>query len=312
MGASEIVGMKIVEYYIRSILEDGIADLRKNIDLLNDVFSHLLTDPLLNVKFGYKILDDIKKFFRENDIPVRSAWSQNQFDLPCITVHLLSSQEDPQYRAFQDHVGYMTVPKVPSVILGPFYGTSYDPITGKIIVSKDLDMTNVNGGTILYCKRSNEYFTVRPTIVWNEPGTLAHDKIPQYFHIVDEDGTIPESVDFAELYILSSVDFETKRIAAITLMEIFEIRVNASTSSDEAIWLYYVVLYILSKNKNYFESVGLESQTFSANDFSRDAPKAPNNVWGRTFRMTFRVQHSWVEEEGAIGDVSTVMEVDHN
>jgi hypothetical protein len=88
----------------------------------------------------------------------------------------------------------------------------------------------------------------------------------------------------------------------------FEVRVNSNTSNDQAIWLYYIVAYILMKNKNKFEEVGLENQTFSTSEFSRDVGKMPNNIWGRTLRFSFLVQHTWKEKV----DVLEIVQVNVN
>ena len=288
-----------VEYFIRQVLQDGIQRLRSHPDTLDEVFEEL-TRPPLATTFGFKLVKDIKDFFTENDIPVRGAFSQNQIDLPSVTVHLISSQEDPQYRSMQDQMNYERVPKEPCVIQGPFYAMSYDPDTGRLWLPKTMDLSQFVSGRKLFSAEDDVVYTVKGTIVANDPGTPSYDLKDQYVTLVDPQGEIPEKVQFAKMSLLSSIDFYLKRWAGSWLREVFEIRMNAATNSDQAIWLYYITLYILFRNKGYFEQVGLESQTFSAGEFSRDLQKMPNNIWGRTIRMTFLVQHTWSEEVNAL------------
>lgn len=293
------MSMRIVEYYIRQVLSDSIQRLRDNPGQIEEVFSDLACPPLDKV-FGRKIIDEIKCFFTSNDIPVRSAFSQNQIDLPSISVHLISSQEDQQYRAMQDHVGFERVPKEPAVIQGPFYGISYDPDKGRLYLPKTMDLSEFINGRKLYSKEDDVVYTISGTIKANEPNTEPYDLQDQYITIVDPQGDIPDRLQYASMYLLSSVDFYLKRVAGTWLREVFEIRMNAATNSDQAIWLYYITLYTLLRNKAFFEQVGLESQTFGASEFTRDAQKMPNNIWGRTIRLTFMVQHTWTEDVDAV------------
>jgi hypothetical protein len=292
------MGFKIVEYYIRHVISDGIAELRKNPDLLDDVFAELTCSPL-DQMYGKKIVDEIKCFFKDNDIPVLAAYGQNQIQLPCISVHLISSQEDQDYRSMQDHWGFIRTPKKASVLAGPVYAKEYDPETGKLTFDKSVDLSKVVKGRKLFARRDDTVYTLVPTFKINK-NVPAYELEDQFVHVVDSTGGIPERVDFSELYILSSIDFEIHRLALTHFRENFEVRVNAQTNTDQAIWLYYIVSYILMRNKGNFEKLGMESQTYSASEFTRDVGKSPNNIWGRTFRFSFLVQHSWKEEVNAV------------
>lgn len=305
------MGLKIVEYYIRNVLSEGIQSLRTDIDLIDEVFEDLLIPPLGDV-FGKKIVDNIKRFFADNDVPVLSAFNPNQIQLPSVTVHLISSLEDPQYRSMQDQWAYQRTPKKASVILGPIYAKSYDPDSGKLTFTKNVNLIQFVHGRKLFARRDDLVFTLSGTMKINEPGTPSYELEDQYVHVVDEDGSIPESIDFAELYLLSSIDFELHRLAAVHFRETFEIRVNANTNSDEAIWLYYIIAYILMRNKDKFEEVGLESQTFSTSEFTRDVGKLPNSIWGRTLRFSFLVQHTWREKVDTLEIVQINVNVESN
>lgn len=301
------MSFKIVEYYLRQVLSDGIQRIRSNPDVIDEVFGELACPPL-DKTFGHRIINEIKCFFVDNDVPVRSAFSQNQIELPSLTVHLISSQEDPQYRAMQDHIGYERVPKQPSIIQGPFYGIDYNPSNGRLFFPKTMDLTAFTKGRKIFSAEDDEVYTIKGTIKINEPGTPANELTDQYVTIVNSDGEMPERVQYAKMYLLSSINFSLYRVAGSWFREVFEIRVNAASNSDQAIWLYYITSYLLFKNKNFFEEVGLESQTFGVTEFTRDAAKMPNNIWGRTIRLTFLVQHTWSEEV----DVLELQEVNVN
>jgi hypothetical protein len=214
--------MRIVEYYIRQVLYEGIQRLRADLDQIDDVFSEL-TCPPLDKTFGNQIVQEIKCFFRDNDVPVRSAFSPNQIDLPSLTVHLLSSQEDQQYRAMQDHVGYERVPKSSTVLQGPFYGVSYDSSNGRLYLPKTLDMSQFVKGRKVFSSEDDVAYTIKGTIKANDPGTPVYDLKDQYITIVDPQGDTPEEVGIAKLHLLSSIDFALKRVAGSFFREVFEI-----------------------------------------------------------------------------------------
>lgn len=72
-----------------------------------------------------------------------------------------------------------------------------------------------------------------------------------------------------------------------------EILLMASRNADESLWLYYIISYILFKRKIQAERLGLQLQTFSATDNSRDLGKFADNIWVRTIRFRCVVQNFW-------------------
>ena len=75
-----------------------------------------------------------------------------------------------------------------------------------------------------------------------------------------------------------------------------DIMMMAQKNGDEALWLYYIVNYILFKRKRQAERLGLQLQTFSATDNMRDASKLTDNIWVRTIRYRCIVQNFWDSE----------------
>jgi hypothetical protein len=72
-----------------------------------------------------------------------------------------------------------------------------------------------------------------------------------------------------------------------------DVLIMAPKNSDESLWLYYIVNYILFKRKRQAERLGLQLQTFSATDNLRDNSKMADNVWVRTIRFRCVVQNFW-------------------
>lgn len=97
-------------------------------------------------------------------------------------------------------------------------------------------------------------------------------------------------------------DETTTGTAAFTVM--LDIGIHANKGGDHVLWLYYILAYILFKNKPALVRLGLEMGTFSASDYSRDAEKMGNNVWTRWVRYRCTTQSDWPAE-----DLTTIEEV---
>lgn len=83
-------------------------------------------------------------------------------------------------------------------------------------------------------------------------------------------------------------------VGVFTVM--LDIGLHGSKNTDEVLWLYYIVSYILFKRKRQAEELGLQLHTFSATDYTREFPKLPENIWVRTIRFKATVQNFWDSE----------------
>jgi hypothetical protein len=76
-----------------------------------------------------------------------------------------------------------------------------------------------------------------------------------------------------------------------------DIGIHVDKSSDYVIWMYYIVSYILFKNKLLAEKLGLRLHTWSASDYNRENMFSPENIWSRWLRYKCTVQNMWKTEE---------------
>jgi hypothetical protein len=72
-----------------------------------------------------------------------------------------------------------------------------------------------------------------------------------------------------------------------------EILIMTTKNSDQTLWLYYIILYLLFKFKFRAREFGLQLQTFSASDHVRDMMKLADNIWTRSIMFSTTVQHTW-------------------
>lgn len=98
-------------------------------------------------------------------------------------------------------------------------------------------------------------------------------------------------------------DDATTGTSAFTVM--LDIGIHANKGGDHVLWLYYILAYILFKNKAVLVRLGLQMGTFSASDYSKEAEKMGNNVWTRWVRYRCTTQSDW-----AADDLKTIEKVD--
>ena len=75
-----------------------------------------------------------------------------------------------------------------------------------------------------------------------------------------------------------------------------DIGIHANKAGDHVLWLYYIVAYILFKNKLMAERLGLKLHTFSASDYNKEATKMTENIWTRWVRFRCTTENFWTTD----------------
>lgn len=75
-----------------------------------------------------------------------------------------------------------------------------------------------------------------------------------------------------------------------------DVGIHASKSSDQVLWLYYIVTYVLFKYKREAERMGLNLQTFTASDWDKRADQMVENIWVRWIRFRCSTNNFWDAE----------------
>lgn len=89
---------------LQRVLQEGIQDIKNDIDVLDEVFEYYTCDEMKDL-YGQSYIDTIKTWFDETIIPVVQAWSLNPQRMPSISVHLASETEDEGKSSLGDHYG---------------------------------------------------------------------------------------------------------------------------------------------------------------------------------------------------------------
>jgi len=70
-----------------------------------------------------------------------------------------------------------------------------------------------------------------------------------------------------------------------------DIGIHATNSKDHVLWMYYIVNYLLYKEKKLMRKLGLQLTTFSASEYNKDSQYMAENIWSRWVRFKCNVQN---------------------
>jgi hypothetical protein len=109
--------------------------------------------------------------------------------------------------------------------------------------------------------------------------TFDPTRVPAYsIHLADESEDIYGIGEDAEI---------KTGVSTVSL----DIGIHADKSKDHVLWLYYILTYILYKEKLVGRGLGLQLYTFRANDYNKESKYMADNVWSRWVRFRCTVEN---------------------
>lgn len=103
------MGFIFGDLVLQTIIEEGLEDLRANLDLrLNDFYDQLKSS-FLNDRYGQAELDRMKIWFVNNKIDITQSWRMISERVPCINIQIVSSIEDEGKSTLRDFAGDIDV-----------------------------------------------------------------------------------------------------------------------------------------------------------------------------------------------------------
>ncbi len=155
------------------------------------------------------------------------------------------------------------------------------------------DELNVDYGQLYIDKIRNWFMDPATKIPVLSGWALNVQKVPSIsVHLANEseDESKAALLDYAGTF----DDHSETGTAVFTTM--LDIGIHADRTGDQILWLYYIISYILFKNKLMAHRLGLKLQTYSASDYAKDANKMPDNVWTRWIRFRCTTENFWAAE----------------
>jgi hypothetical protein len=274
---------------IKTAIELGIDDLRKNPWLVDDILSDAVTNVYLKDKYGQKQVDSAKEWFKNNQIDIYMRQREDKDRLPCVTISLGSSQEKEQMKTMGDS-STETIILLPNVIgkpipyiVKPFVPDSYDPSTGEVGVNEKIpNIDQVSIGMILVNPANGQGFIIQDII----QGAL----------VIEAGIDIEMTTQFA---VVPKFQYYEARVEHTFFQETYNIGCHAHGDPQALLWLHSVVLYsILRYRESLFEANGFAECVVSSSDMVEDpnyTGPGGEKAFSRYITLTGQVENSWIK-----------------
>ena len=277
------MGAPLGEFVLEGIIRDGLGDLRSNPDKLNDLFS-VLTETYLANQYGQAKIDEIKTYIVNNQIKIVQGWAMVPMAVPCISIELAQSSEDADLQEFSNMYEDVDTAKTPTVIIDPFLTTSYDPITGKVVIDPSSDLAKVKPGQI-FVDNSGTKFRIQSGNS-NSPNNkfvnIGKDKNPDLG---------------ANSFIESSIDITRTDRRMIRDREVFRIGCHASNDIHLTKFIYTILKYILKSRQITLEQRGIHLDRGIGSIYAREDQFQGEHIFSRFIEMHCFTEFSWDQEE---------------
>jgi len=282
----DITGIFQGDLIIKTAIELGLEDMRKNPWIIEDVFSSLLINPILNKIYGKEEIFKAKEFILNNKIPVYMHHRIDKLEYPCITVSIAPSREDDELATLGD-TSIMTEDYTPSdigktikYIIPPFNPISYDKATGIVEVPTDIkDYKYIDQGMVVIDPQTGNGFIISGKAGDNGFKIEINSELPN-----GKIGIIPQF----QIY-------RARRERAISQEE-YNIGCHVHGDVSTLIFLHSVVKYTLYRyRESLLEYNNFQLSRLASTDILKNNDFDVENVFSRWITIRGQAEESWVK-----------------
>lgn len=126
--------------------------------------------------------------------------------------------------------------------------------------------------------------------------SMNRDRVPCFCVTLSQDNEDENKAAIGDFY--GEEDNNTVGVGVSNV--IVDIDLIASKQSDYVLWMYYILSYIMFKEKRTMERLGCQIHTFGASDYVRNDRYQDENIWTRRVRFKCTTQNAWVDENKTI------------
>ena len=276
---------------VRNALLSGIADLRANGWLLDDIFAQCATIASFEREFGYKEIARARKWFEGAEIPVVMNHRADDLRAPCITISLGSSRERTDRASMSDEgleeelddtqtIEPTEVRSSPLIVLGPFAPAGYDPATGLITLPAGVSSALVFPDQSVRDLKDGRTYPIEEVVSDSQIRIAAGVTTATF----DRCTVVPKYQTMALRRQLSYFD------------ETYNIGLHVAGDPAQLLWLHAIAVFVLLRYKQaLLEMNGFELSTFQSSDMMRNEAFETEKVFSRFITLSGVVQQDWVE-----------------
>lgn len=279
------MGIHLSDLIVEATIRDGLAYLKQNPTVVDDIFSPLLR-TYNQRKYGQNEVTKIKTMLQTKSIAVVHSFHAAAAKSPCYSIQL-GAEAEAKDRAhlgdFEDDV-QVPITDLDSLIRVPiFTPTGFDALSGKVTVSDLVDLDPAYPGFI-FVDADGEEFEVQAGMS-NTPGN-------KFFFL--QRGLTPNIA--GDCFIKTFLSFTQHEEKGDTS----NINILVGCHSKDALltkYLYVILKYIMKSRKNDLIKRGLVNSSFQGSDFTRDLRYEGDMVFTRFFTISGQVDDTWVSDD---------------
>lgn len=270
---------------IRTAIEAGFADLRRNAWLLDDVFAGMLGDPITDKEFGAALVARAKDWFVNTNVTVYDQFRKDLPTTPYVAIvdggdtemsgERTSLADDGRDEDFDPKL----IKRTPQYVYPPFTPQKYDGDTGLVTMPKDLKADLVVPGQFFLSAKTGKAYQITEVVGLRtfriKPGIRT---------------------DFTGAYIVPPTALWNLRREQTFKRHSCSIICASSGEPVEALWLNMIVEYCIMRYKEaYLEYRGYEVSSFQNGPLSKDERFEKENMYYKTITMSGQVELNWVK-----------------
>lgn len=273
---------------ISELIRQGLDDLRKNIWLLDDVFSSFVQVEAFREKYGQKEIDRAKEWFANNKIDVYMRYRNDKDEMPCVTVALGGSDEIVDMKSLGDlspEIETLIPSKIGKPIpymVKPFVPASYDSNTNIVVAPDSTSLRRATPGMLLVDTETGNGYVISQ--VYDQSITI----IP---------GTEP--FEAQRVAVAPKYPFYRVRREHTFFSENYQIGCHVHGDPSTLLWLHSIVLYlILRYRESMLEGRGFAQSSVSSTDLMPNSAMSQpggETVFSRFISLNGQVENSWLK-----------------
>jgi hypothetical protein len=268
---------------LKTILEQTLEDIRKNIWLLDYILDQFTRNQFLKTRYGAKQITAAKEWFLNNNINVQLQFSKDKEKFPAIFLTLGSSNEVQDLRTMGD-VDTTNLVLMPNLVgqpipyvIKPFVPTNFDPSTGLVGVPLGTDIAVIAQGMVLVNPSNGNGFVIEGISdgqIQIQPGV---------------------EIDASQLGVIPQYRFFTSRLGRSFFEENWNITL-ATNDPQTLLWLHSITVFGLLRYREFMEHNGFDETHFNSTDiFTHDFSRPDGEeIFCRQITMFGKVQQHFI------------------
>jgi hypothetical protein len=274
----------LVDLVVESVIRDGLANINKNPDLIDDVFASFLENYNIR-KYGQEELDRLKDFIVNKQVRVVHSFGEVDAKVPSFSIQLGNDADAKREAVLSDFMGQEDTPfedgsqeQIDTILVANGDVLSYEPNSGKLNFDLAVDLSDVTKNKKLV-NADGEWVIIGPVI----------NNMTERAVFIEKNQTIDIS---KPMNVVSQLDFTRKEINGIHS----DVSILIGCHSKDALltkYLYVLLKYfILSRKPDLIKRCFIAS-SFTGSDFTRNLEIKGDMVYTRFMTITGKTEDNW-------------------